>query len=126
MKKVEGIEFYQRLNKQQKGELTLAWLADLIKTNKLTIIDVMDIINAVDTTFTKLDKFNSMIITENVSASTISRLFGYGYAKSMRIINILLKENAIVKIENSYKIIDKEKFKAVGISLFEEKANGKI
>lgn len=118
MSKRKEIEHYCKLSKEKKGKLTLLWLTDLIKTENLTLQDVIDILNNVDDSFTKLDKFNSMLINNNVSASTISRLFGYGYAKSMSVINELLQQNAIIKYTNTYKIVDKDKFKLVGEKLF--------
>ncbi|MBO5954926.1 MAG: hypothetical protein J6Q13_03055 [Clostridia bacterium] len=124
--KNKEIDKFAKLSSAEKGKLTLSWLADLVQSNNLTIQDVMDIINNVDTTFSKLDKFNSMIITNRVNPSTISRLFGYGYAKSMRVINLLIKEQAIVKFEDKYKIVDKEKFKQVGIQLFKGEKNEQI
>ena len=115
------IEEFVKLNQEDKGKLTLLWLADFIKTNALNIVDVMDILNNVETVFSKTDKFNSMIISNSVSASMVSRLFGFGYAKSMRVINLLIKERAIIKFENRYKIVNKEKFQEVGKRLFENK-----
>ena len=121
--KNEEIDKFVKLNKKEKGEMTLLWLADLVQTQNLTIQDVMDIINSVDTTFSKLDKFNSMLITNHITPSIISRLFGFGYAKSMRVINMLIKEQAIVKLDNGYQIVDNENFKRVGEKLFKGEKN---
>ncbi|MBQ7798020.1 MAG: hypothetical protein IJ371_02750 [Clostridia bacterium] len=119
----QEIQKFTKLSKQQKNQLTLGWLVDLIKTNHLTLHDVMDIINSCDQTFSNIDKFNSMIDNNHVNASTISRLFGYGYAKSMKIINLLLEEKAIIKQNNGYSIVDKEKFKQIGEQLFNKGEN---
>ncbi|MBQ8522045.1 MAG: hypothetical protein IJ458_00085 [Clostridia bacterium] len=107
-----------RLTKQEKNNLTIGWLINLIKANHLTLNDVMEIINLCDDSFSNIDKFNSMIINNYVSASKISRLFGYGYARSMKIIKLLLSEKAITKQSSGYKIVDAEKFKQVGNQLF--------
>ena len=107
-----------RLTKQEKNNLTIGWLINLIKSNHLTLNDVMEIINLCDDSFSNIDKFNSMIINNYVSASKISRLFGYGYARSMKIIKLLLSEKAITKQSSGYKIVDAEKFKQVGNQLF--------
>lgn len=113
MTKEEKIELFVSLSKHDKANLTLLWLIDLIKTEHLTIEDVMDILNCVSPTFSKTDKFSSLLLGGTVSVSSISRLFGYGYAKSVSFINSLLKQKVIEKQDNCYKIIDKQKFKMV-------------
>lgn len=112
------LENFIKLSKQEKNNLTIGWLINLAKTHHLTLNDVMDIINLCDDTFSNMDKFNSMLVNNYVSASKISRLFGYGYAKSMKIIKLLLDEKAIAKTEKSYTIIDAEKFKQIGKQIF--------
>ena len=120
MKKNEEIEKFIKLSNEQKGNLTLSWLSELVQAQHLTIQEVMDILNSVETTFSKIDKFNSLLLTNKINASTISRLFGFGYAKSMKIINLLVEEHALVKTESGYVILDKEKFKEIGKRLFEK------
>lgn len=102
---------FVKFDQSEKEKLTLKWLTTLVKTHNLTIEDVMDILNCVDLTFSKIDKLNSLLINGSISATTISRILGYGYAKSMNYINTLLKKNIIVKVDKGYKIIDKDKFK---------------
>lgn len=120
MSRNEEVTKFAKLSKVEKGKLTLSWLSDLVKNKQLNIADVMYILNSYETTFSNLDKFNTMLELTHITASTISKMFGFGYAKSMRVINLLIKEQAIVKDENKYKIIDKEKFKKVGKLLFEK------
>lgn len=120
MSRNEEVTKFAKLSKVEKGKLTLSWLSDLVKNKQLNIADVMYILNSYETTFSNLDKFNTMLELAHITASTISKMFGFGYAKSMRVINLLIKEQAIVKDENKYKIIDKEKFKEVGKLLFEK------
>lgn len=112
MLKKDKIEEFIKLNKIEKSNLTLKWLIDLVKTEGLTIEDIIDILNCIEPTFSKSDKFNSLLIRGTLTVSSISRLFGYGYAKSMHVISMLLKQNIITKHENCYKIIDREKFKS--------------
>lgn len=105
------IEQFIKLKTSEKANLTLSWLIDFVKAENLTIEDVMDILNCIEPTFSKTDKINSLLTSGTISVSIISRLFGYGYAKSMNIINSLVKQNIITKQDNCYKIIDKENFK---------------
>lgn len=125
MTKNKIINDYAKLSKNEKGKLTLLWLTELIKEQKLTIQDVMDILNCVDNSFSNIDKFKSMLVNNYVSASTISRLFGYGYAKSMKIINLLLDEKAIKRQEHYYTIVDKNKFNSIGENLFKDESGNK-
>lgn len=111
MTKREMFTEFIKFDQSKKEGLTLKWLTTLVKTHNLTIEDVMDILNCVDLTFSKLDKLNSLLTKGRISATAISRILGYGYARSMNYINTLLKRNIIVKFDNSYKIIDKERFK---------------
>lgn len=117
MVKKDKLQDYFKLSKDEKGKLTLFWLISLIKDRQLTIEDVVDILNSLEPTFSNVDKFNTLLVSEFFSASTISRLYGFGYSKSMNIINTLLSKNIIIKYENKYKILDKEKFKDVGNKL---------
>lgn len=111
MTKREMFTEFIKFEQNQKEQLTLKWLLTLVKTHNLTIEDIMDILNCVDSTFSKEDKLNSLLIKGTISATAISRILGYGYARSIKYINTLLKRNIIVKFDNSYRIIDKEKFK---------------
>lgn len=120
MNKIEKLEDFIKLNKTEKKSLTITWLIDLIKTEHLGVEDVIDILNSIEPTFSKADKIECLLINGHISTSTISRLFGFGYAKSAKIINTLISKNVIVKYENSYKIIDKVNFKNVTKELFKQ------
>ena len=120
MNKIEKLENFLKLNKQDKKNLTISWLLDLIKTEHLGIEDVIDILNNVEPTFSKVDKLECLLINGYISTSTISRLFGFGYAKSAKIINILASKYIIAKYENSYKILDKTNFKITTKELLEK------
>ena len=111
------IEF-SKLSKNEKSNLTLKWLTDLVKTEKLSIEDIIDILNAVDTSCSKADKLNTLLINGTISASAVYRILGYGYSKSMNYINNLLKRNVIVKLDSCYKIIV--------YSLWRKRGNGDI
>lgn len=111
MTKREVFTEFIKFDQSKKEGLTLKWLITFIKSHHLTMEDVMDILNCVDLTFNKEDKLNSLLTKGTISATAISRILGYGYARSMNYINKLLKRNIIVKFDNSYKIIDKERFK---------------
>ena len=113
MCKLEKLEEFKKLNKMEKKNLTLSWLIDLIKTQHLGVEDVIDIINSVEPTFSDADKLQTLLIKGQISVAIISRLFGFGYAKSSSIINQLLQQNVITKYEQCYKIIDKENFKKI-------------
>lgn len=119
MRKIEKTEGFVKLKKSEKKNLTIAWLIDLIKTEHLGIEDVMDIINNVEPTFSKAEKLECLRINVQISTSIISRLFGFGYAKSSNLINNLVKKNVIAKHENCYKILDKVNFKTVTKQLLE-------
>lgn len=113
MNKTEKLETFVKLNKTEKKNLTLSWLIDLIKTQQLKIEDVIDILNCVEPTFSKLYKLEYFLTSGKISISSLSRLLGFGYAKSSSIINKLSKRNIIVRYEKDYKIIDKINFKRV-------------
>jgi len=119
MKKIEKLDNFIKLNKTDKKNLTISWLIDLIKTEHLGVEDVIDILNNIEPTFSKIDKLECLLMNGHISTSSISRLFGFGYAKSSNIISILLKKNIITKHENSYKILDKENFKVIIKGLLE-------
>lgn len=119
MCRISKLENFIKLNKTDKKKLTISWLIDLIKTEHLGVEDVIDILNNIEPTFSKVDKLECFLINGEISTATISRLFGFGYAKSSNIINILLKKNVITKYENSYKIIDKVNFKTITKELLE-------
>ena len=124
--KKEKLEQFAQLGKEEKENFTLLWLTNLIKTEQLTIEDVIDILNNVNPTFSAADKFNAFLIGGTLTISSVSRLFGYGYAKSKSIISALLSRNIIAECNNSYKIIDKEKFKLVSSELFKGNKNATI
>ena len=105
------LENFAKLSRKEKEQLTLKWLIDLVKTENLSIEDIIDILNSVDSCFSKSDKLNTLLVNDTISASAVSRILGYGYAKSMNFINNLLKRNVIIKKDGCYKIIDKEAFK---------------
>ena len=119
MNKIEKIEDFTKLNKAEKKNLTMSWLIDLIKTEHLEVVDVIDLLNNIEPTFSKVDKLECLLINGHISTSIISRLFGFGYAKSSKIINILVSKNIVTKYENSYKIIDKTNFKTTTKELLE-------
>lgn len=114
----EKLEQFVKLGKNEKKNLTLSWLTDLIKSENLSIADVIDILNCIQPTFSKADKLNAVLINGVVTTSTISRILGYGYAKSVKLINEMLSKNLIVKFDNSYKVIDKDNFKIFTQNLF--------
>ena len=111
MCKIEKLDDFIELSKNEKKNLTLSWLIDLVKTEHLSIEDVVDIINNIEPTFSKAEKFECLLLKDKFSASTISRLFGLGYAKSMKLINALIENNLIVKYDSCYKVINKKGFK---------------
>ena len=119
MKKIDKLENFINLNKTDKKNLTISWLIELIKTEHLSIEDVIDILNNIEPTFSKVDKLECLLINGQISTSTISRVFGFGYAKSSRIINCLVQKSIIAKYDNCYKIIDKANFKLVTKELVE-------
>lgn len=119
MNKIEKLEEFKKLNKTDKKKLTISWLINLIKQEQLTLEDVIDILNNIEPTFSKIDKLECLLINGQISTSTISRLFGFGYAKSSKIINTLILKNVVVKYENTYRIIDKENFKTITKELLE-------
>ncbi len=111
MCKIEKLDDFIKLSKNEKKNLTLSWLIELVKKEQLSIEDVVDIINNIETTFSKAEKFECLLLKDKFSASTISRLFGLGYAKSVKLIQVLLDNNLIVKYDSCYKVIDKKGFK---------------
>ena len=117
MCKIDKIANFVKLNKIEKKGLTLSWLINLVKTEHLGIEDVVDIINNIEPTFATIDKLECLLARGIISTSTISRLFGFGYAKSSGIISALVKNNVITKYDNCYKIIDKTNFKSVAQKL---------
>lgn len=120
MNKIDKLDNFIKLKKQDKKNLTISWLIDLIKTEHLEVVDVLDLLNNIEPTFSKVDKLECLLINGHISTSAISRLFGFGYAKSSKIINVLVSKNIITKYENSYKIIDKANFKTTTKELLEE------
>ena len=111
MCKIEKLNDFIKLSKNEKKDLTLSWLIELVKKEHLSIEDVVDIINNIEPTFSKAEKFECLLLKDKFSTSTISRLFGLGYAKSMKLIQVLLDNNLIVKYDSCYKVIDKKGFK---------------
>ena len=111
MCKIEKLDDFIELSKNEKGDLTLSWLIDLVKKEHLSIEDVMDIINNIEPTFSKAEKLECLLIKDKFTTSTISRLFGLGYAKSMKLVQVLLENNLVVKYDSCYKVIDKKGFK---------------
>ena len=114
------MENYIKLDRETKRDVLISTLTSLYGNHQLTIKDVVDIMCEANT-LTDEDKFNVMLLTNHVSASTISRLFGFGYAKSMKIIQMLINEKAIEKIETKYNIISVTNFKSVATKLFGRK-----
>jgi len=102
-----------KLSKEEKGNLTLLWLSNLIKEEHLNIEDVIDILNSIDNTFSNTDKLQSLLISGTLSIASVSRILGLGYVKSVNFVQELLKKNVITKYDNCYRIIDKLNFKAV-------------
>ena len=111
MCKIEKLDDFIELSKNEKRDLTLSWLIDLVKKEHLSIEDVVDIINNIEPTFSKAEKLECLLIKDKFSTSTISRLFGLGYAKSKKLIQVLLENNLVVKYDSYYKVIDKKGFK---------------
>ena len=118
MDKNEIKQQFLKLTKAEKDELTIKWLIQLVKDNNLQPNDVMDIINSLYENLIDIEKFNKLSEYKIIRASTISRVFSYGYVKSMKIINLLIENNAIIKIDNGYKVISKANFRQVGKILF--------
>ena len=111
MCKIKKLDNFIELSKNEKRDLTLSWLIDLVKTEHLSIEDVVDILNNIEPTFSKAEKLECLLIKDKFTTSTISRLFGLGYAKSMKLVQVLLENNLVVKYDNCYKVIDKRGFK---------------
>ena len=111
MCKIEKLDNFIELSKNEKKDLTLSWLIDLVKKEHLSIEDVVDIINTIEPTFSKAEKLECLLIKDKFTTSTISRLFGLGYAKSMKLVQVLLENNLVVKYDSCYKVIDKKGFK---------------
>ena len=111
MCKIEKLDDFNELSKNEKRDLTLSWLIDLVKKEHLSIEDVVDIINNIEPTFSKAEKLECLLIKDKFTTSTISRLFGLGYAKSMKLVQVLLENNLVVKYDSCYKVIDKKGFK---------------
>ena len=111
MCKIEKLDDFIELSKNEKRDLTLSWLIDLVKKEHLSIEDVVDIINNIEPTFSKAEKLECLLIKDKFTTSTISRLFGLGYAKSMKLVQVLLENNLVVKYDSCYKVIDKKGFK---------------
>ena len=120
MTKAEFKEQFLKLTKEEKDKLTLSWLIDLVKNNTITIRDIVDVISSCYDGLSNIDKFNKLKENEIITASTISRVFGYGYSKSMNIIKLLLENKSIKKIENGYQIISMTNFEKVGEILFKK------
>ena len=113
MCKIEKFDDFIELSKNEKKNLTLSWLIDLVKTEHLSIEDVVDIINNIEPTFSKAEKLECLLLKDKFSTSTISRLFGLGYAKSVKLVQVLLDNHLVVKYDSYYKVIDKNGFKAL-------------
>ena len=96
MCKIEKLDDFIKLNKNKKKDLTLSWLIELVKKEHLSIEDVVDIINNIEPTFSKAEKVECLLFKDKFSASFISRLFGLGYAKSIKLINVLIENNLVV------------------------------
>ena len=111
MCKIEKLNDFIELSKNEKKDLTLSWLIELVKKEHLSIEDVVDIINNIEPTFSKAEKLECLLIKGKFTTSTISRLFGLGYAKSMKLVQVLLENNLVVKYDSCYKVIDKNGFK---------------
>ena len=71
MKKIDKLENFINLNKTDKKNLTISWLIELIKTEHLSIEDVIDILNNIEPTFSKVDKLECLLINGQISTSTI-------------------------------------------------------
>lgn len=124
MCKLDKIDEFSKLSQTEKKNLTLSWLTNLIKQQHLNIEDVVDILNQIEPTFSKAEKLECILLKDKFSTSTISRLFGLGYAKSVKLINVLMENNIVVKYDNCYKVIDKKGFKDILEDV--RRKNGKI
>ena len=113
MCKIEKLDDFMLLTKKEKKNLTLSWLIEFIKKENLSIEDVVDIINNIEPVFLRVEKLECLLLNDEFYTSTISRLFGFGYAKSVKVINFLLQKNLIVKFEKGYKVIDKSRLKDI-------------
>lgn len=111
-------EQFLKLSKAEKDGLTLRWLIDLVQNYDISISDIIETLSIEYKDLSNIDKFNKLAQEDVVSASKISRVFGYGYSKSINIIKMLLKNEAIKKVDVGYKIISIPKFKDVGKQLF--------
>ncbi len=118
MDKNEFKEQFLKLTKEEKDSITLGWLIDLVKNNSITISDIVDVISFDYKDLSNIDKFNKLKENEFISTSTISRIFSYGYSKSMNIIKLLLENKAIEKTSKGYQIISMTNFEKVGEILF--------
>lgn len=119
MNRIEKLETFVKLTKTDKRNLTISWLINLVKTQHLSVEDVIDILNYIEPTFSQINKLECLLISGQISISTLSRVFRFGYAKSSNIIKSLLKKSIIAKYDNSYKIIDRENFKTTTKKLLE-------
>lgn len=109
--------------KNDKEKLTWAWLDELVKTKNLSVEDVKAILDDIYADSCDLHKFYRLAGLECITASTFNKVFHFGYGKSMRVINLLLRHNAIKKVSFGYAITDLEAFKKVGKSLFKREEN---
>ncbi len=107
-----------KLSNSEKQSLTIGFLTELLKNGHLNLNDIIEIFNSSYVNLTDIKKFEMIGNEGVVTASKILRVFNYGYAKSMSIINLLIEHNAIQRQEKGYKVISKTNFNKVGQILF--------
>ena len=61
MCKIEKLDNFIELSKNEKENLTLSWLINLVKAEHLTIEDVVDILNNIEPTFSKTEKLECLV-----------------------------------------------------------------
>lgn len=117
--KKKNREIFLKLSKEDKENLTMDWLRDLMIKNRLNFEDVIEIFNACYGN-SDMQRWVNLASDETFGICTIARLFGFGYPKSKRIVEDLVKEEVVEQLEKSYKILSKDKFLAYGEKLFKQ------
>ena len=88
-----------KLNKTEKEQLTLKWLCELVKTENLSIQDVMDILNCVDSSFSRTDKLNSLVYNGTITAvSQIAEISQMGIEYFLLLLPLLAMNLALFNV----------------------------
>ncbi len=110
MNRTEFKEHFIKLTKKEKYNITLGWLSDLVKNNHITINDIVEIIVSSYNDLPGVNNIENLTENNYINTSTISKLFGCGYAKSIHIIKLMIENNIIERVAKGYKIISLIKF----------------